>query len=344
MEFGKHLCWLLHRKKLSDTTVSEVVMWKTYFLIVLPFCVSGLDAQHVATLPTEPGLVKIDDGRICWWRTPSVDPSTPDVRIFTSAGDPVTAIAVLSLVPDAKSVSVYDVAVRRDRIAVAAVYSKQDGSQPAAAMIFFDEKGKPLSFFTLHPSRGVLKLALDEKLNVWTLTNESGGISPSEAPMIVEYDASGRVVRELLTRELFPVHAEAVEESPTTGSASLGYQTGTLWFWLPGSTDLVTIQVDTGRITRASTGLPGPDSAMMPLGVYRLSSGSVLAQIREKDGNGSAVAKLYAWTPQSKRWTPSVQPSMCAARRLIGTGDHELLFLNHVGQYPDICSEPLPQP
>lgn len=318
---------------------------KLHLLIAMTLCASGLSAQHVATLPAEPGLVKIDDGQICWWRTTSVDPSTPEVRIFNSAGGPIAALSILPLVPEAKSVSVYDVAVRRDRlIAVAAVYSKEDGSQPAAAMIYFDGKGKPLSFFVLHPSRGALKLVIDEKLNVWTLTTWRGGINPSQAPMVVEYDASGRAVRELLTTDLFPVHAEAIEESPATGSASLGYQAGTLWFWLPGSTDLVTIQVDTGSITRASTGLPSPDSATTPLGVHRLGSGGLLAEMLEKAGNGRPVKKLYAWTPQSKQWTPSAQPSTCLPdHRLIGAGDNELLYLSYVGQSPEICSEPLPQ-
>jgi hypothetical protein len=138
---------------------------------------------------------------------------------------------VLEPIEGATSVSVYDVSARPGNlIAVAAVYVKETGTFPVSALLYFDFGGKLLAVYALDPSRAIRFLALDERSHLWTLTTSAGDQDPAEAPLIVEYDQKGRPVRELLTRDAFPLHAEMIEESPEIGAAALGYDSGVLWF------------------------------------------------------------------------------------------------------------------
>jgi len=319
-------------------TASNVVM-------CLLLGASILTAQHITVLATGPGRIKVDDGQICWWLAHSTDVTSPQARIFDRSGNLLAALAVLQPVQGARSVSIYDVAVRQKAmIAVAAVYSKEDGSRPAAALLYFDFKGKLLSFFVLDPSRGVLRLAIDERLHVWTLTTWSGGKDPSEVPMVIEYDARGRVVRELLPRDQFPLHAEAIEESSGNGFASFGYQSDTVWFWLPGSTDLVTIRTDSGRVTRVSTGIPTVIGGAAPRSLDRQPSGNLVAEVVQKRlEDGALVSAVYLWSPETGQWT-QLTPSACPDHVFVGVSGHDMLLVSFAGGAPEICAAPLSRP
>lgn len=314
---------------------------RMYVPVVILLSISILSAQRMATLPTDPGGIKIEEGRFCWWRVNTSDPASPQVKIFERDGSLLAALNILETVPEAKSVSIYDVAVRGNSlIAVAAMYSKDQGSQPAGALLYFDFSAKLLSFVALHPSRSILKLAIDESLNVWTLTTSSGGKEPSEVPMLVQYDARGRVVGNFLTRAMFPMHAEDVQESPATGFAAFGYQTGTLWFWLPGSTELVTFKARTGETSRASTGLPGSGETA-PRSLYRQPSGALVAEVvQPRQGEPRFIMTRYLWSPDGRQWTPSA-PAACPQGALVGVSDNELFLANVSERSTEICAAPV---
>jgi len=66
--------------------------------------------------------------------------------------------------------------------------------------------------------------------------------------MVVEYDSTGNVVRQSFARNLFPPHQDTIQQNPQIGAIAAGYDSGNFWFWLPKSSDLVTIRTDDGTI------------------------------------------------------------------------------------------------
>ena len=286
--------------------------------------------------------VKSENGLvIAWQRTVSTDAQTSTIHIFDKTGHAVANFDILHLVPEARSVSIHDVSARPQQvIAVGATYEKQEDVRPVGVLLYLDFRGTLLSALALDPSREILRLALDENLNAWTVTHTSGDIDPSKAPLVVQYNQKGVVVREVLTRDLFPMHAEEIHQNPLVGAATVGCDSGTFWFWLPASTDFVTISVKDGIVAgNMQTGLPRLSGMKVtPLQVLRAASGDVIAEVRTEAQGPSPSANLayFAWSPESKSWT-SFAPQVCTNHRLVGIdGSNEIFFgFNTVGS---ICS------
>lgn len=308
--------------------------WGSLLLAPALLCIwTQLAAQEIGQIqrPLTLMWVKSENGLvIAWERKVSTDAQTSTIHLFDKAGHNVAAFDVLHLVPEAKSVSIHDVSARPQQvIAVAATYEKQEDELPVSVLLYLDSRGTLLSALALDPSREVLRLALDENLNTWTLTHASGGIDPSKAPLVTEYNQRG-IVREVLTRNLFPLHAEEIHQNPLVGAATAGYDSGTFWFWLPGSTDFVTIRVTDGTVTgNTQTGLPRLSGLKVtPLQIVREASGNVIAEVRTEAPGPNANASLayYIWSPDTKSWSPFA-PQPCANHRLVGVdGSNEIFF------------------
>jgi hypothetical protein len=199
-------------------------------------------------------------------------------------------------VKDASRVSIYDVSARRNTIAVAAVYNSNQGNRkvrPASSLLLFNFSGQLLRAFALEPSHAIARLAVDDESNIWTLTDHADvNVNPSTVPMVVEYTAAGKILRELLTRDMFPFHAKDTKENLTIGPTAMGYDAGVVWLWLPGSTDFVTISIRDGKTAMMKTQLPKrAGRTVVPLGIARDTSGNVLAQVREDDDQGRPEIK-----------------------------------------------------
>ena len=274
--------------------------------------------------------VKADNGFLISWKRGIVKDSTgSQIFVFDTQGGTVLKFETLALVPDAKTVSIYDVSVRAPQmVAVAAVYGKGDGTPNADTLLYFDFKGNLRSAFALEPSREIAALEIDEDLNVWTVTESSSGKSPSQVPMVVVYDANG-VKKELLKRDSFPRHALSNDENPEIGSVASGYESGIFWFWLPGSTDLVTISTKDGSVARAQTGLPPTEpgsTQSWPLLITRESSGALVAQMGEGRPNTKAHLAHYSWSPETSKWS-AFAPGVCRLDRLVGVHNDEQLYV-----------------
>jgi hypothetical protein len=313
-----------------------------FVLVVLLATSSCAKGQHIGTIEHRPpqSWMKAENGLIISWLAGTVrDASAGDqITIADKQGQTVVSLNVLSIAPEATSVSIYDVSARQSQlIAVAVVYGKGPGIRPADALLLFDFKGTLVSALALEPSREVEALALDENLNVWTLTSHSDEKDPSQVPMVVEYDRNGRVIRESLSRDGFPFHAASIKQNPEISAVASGYSAGTFWFWLPGSTDLVVIRTSDGVVTRTQTNIPSAPQGQrsFPLRIARESSGTVIAEVREEGQDIKPHLAYYAWSPDTKSWS-DFNPVVCAGHRLIGVDNDEHIYVRPIGS--DICS------
>jgi len=277
-----------------------------------------------------------ENGVIISWLAKSAEPALNQIQIFDRQGATLASVRVLAAVKDAESVGIYDVSARpNEMIAVAAVYVGKRRLGSAASLLLFDFRGKLLSAYALAPSREIYRLSLDDDLNVWTLTTGSGSEDPWQAPMVVEYGRTGTEKRSLLRRGAFPLHAKSIEENSKIGGVFSGYEWGVFWFWLPGSTDLVTIETVDGKSSVRKTGLPS--GLITPLHIARQASGTLLAEVREQDQQtGTPRRSYYSWSPSDGTWV-SVSPQCRGEYRLIGADHGQDVFVN-----PDqsFCTSP----
>jgi hypothetical protein len=294
--------------------------------------------------------IKSENRLIMSWRLTSSDSNAQQVEIFDEQGQPITSLHVLRCVPEAGTVGIYDVSARRGgMIAVAAVYRKAGTRhvRPVPTLLLFDFNGRLSSAFALEPSREIYKIEVDEKLNVWTITSHADNKDPSTVPMVVEYNSNGIVSRELLTRDNFPFHAKWTQTGPSIGNAFMGYDSIGLWFWLPGSTELVTISAEDGRSAIVKTGLPehhgrgltaqlrndgvGSIDALQHtrvlVSIVRDASGKIVGQLGDVGENGAARISNYTWSPITG-WSP-LELDSCDGDRLIGASEKGLLYLQY---------------
>jgi len=279
---------------------------------------------------------KSEGALIIAWDPISSDPDAKQVEMSNDQGQVVTKLSVLKPVADAHSVSIYDVSARRNLIAVAAVYASKEGNRqvrPTATLLLFDFSGKLLSAFALEPSHQIALLAVDDESNIWTLTDHADSdVDPSTVPMVVKYTANGQVANELFTRNMFPFHASDIRQDTQIGAPAMGYDAGVVWFWLPGSTDFVTISTSDNKATRAKTELPQrSDHKVVPLSVRRDLSGDLVAQVGEYDEQGNWTSGHYRWSRHAA-WV-RFTPGHCEGGSLIGVGSKGQVYLRpeHAG-------------
>jgi hypothetical protein len=310
--------------------------------LVAPF-LRAQSKRETTVRPLEPMWAKSENGLlITWHRGISTDALSSTVYVFDKQGSPYVDIDVLKLAPEAKSVSIYDVSVQPDKlIAVAAVYVRAGDVPPAAALLLLDGKGNLLRADALAPAREISLLAVDEQLNTWTLVAGSEGDEAPNPPLVVEYNEQGVPIREVLPRSLFPLHQEAIYEAPPLGAAVAGYSEGNFWFWLPKSTDFVTIRtVDGAVLSRTQTGYPTVAGAnVMPL-QFASDGAKLIAQTRVEQTGSKAKVGHFVWSPNTKTWTSFV--SDCGNHRLIGTEGNEPVYIHFdKTTATSVCSSPV---
>jgi hypothetical protein len=282
------------------------------------------------------GWAKAENGLILSWRLKSEDAAESQVSISDGQGRLITSLKLLKIVPSAASAFVYDVSARPGEIiAVAADYVSREGShsvRPASALLLFNFDGTLRSFFSLAPWRGIERLEIDEQSNIWTLTSiAEDGRDPAKYSMLVEYAISGDVIKQPLPRNLFPLHAEEIQGNRSIGFAHMGYDSGGVWFWLPGSTDLVIIPRSGDNPTIVRTGLPEREPVEVETNLVREESGDLVGQFRE---GPMARNAYYRWSPSTKSWT-ALQPGECNGGWLVGNEGRGLVYIK--GSTPRAC-------
>lgn len=287
--------------------------------------------------------MKFESGFILSWQPVSSDVTENQVDIFDDTGHPVTGVNVLKLVPEARRVGIWDVSANGGLIAIAAVYENKQGPRQVRStgtLLLFNLNGQLLSAFALEPSYEIALLAVDDYSNIWTLTQHADAKDPATVPMVVEYTREGRILRKVLTRSAFPFHASHLrEEDPDLGAATMGYGDGVVWFWLPGSTDLVTISTSNGQVTTTKTQLPKDRSGhnVVPLGIRRERSGNIVASVGENDDQGRREIRNYSWSATTS-WV-ATKPGHCEGwGRLIGVGQTGRVYRSPQADSTAVCT------
>jgi hypothetical protein len=306
------------------------------YVTLMIFIVSYVFAQN----PAENRLSKSENGlALSWGPAIATDPNANQIEISDEQGHTLATLKVLRLVPDAQSVSVYDVSARRNLIAVAAVFASKEAPKirPAATLLIFNLSGQLLSAQALEPSHQIERLAVDDNSNIWTLTSHAyPNADPSKAPMVVEYSVDGKITREILPRSLFPFHASDLRQDIEMGAPAMGYGAGMVWFWLPGSTDLVTISSTSGEVAMTKTQLPTKAGRnAVPTRIARDSSGKLIAQVGEHDDQGKRVAAHYTWSPTAG-WE-RFRPGQCEGGVFMGVREEEQVYRVIQGDRTNIC-------
>jgi len=232
------------------------------------------------------------------------------------------------------AVSIHDVSARQGQlIAVSATYVKSRGVLPAAVLLILDFGGNLRSAVALDPSREIISLAIDDRLNIWSLAWHSGDKNPGAVPLVTEYSKQGEVLRELFKRTDFPPHEDSIQQGPNIGSVQAGCGAGVFWFWLPKSTDFVEINTTTGAVmNKTKTQSPqvsGQTACILKL--VRESSGAIVveAAVENTRPNDTKDRSLrhYMWSPETKSWTAYDPASTCPDYRLIGVDGDKHLYM-----------------
>ena len=321
-----------------DESVKEVPVMSFFrSFTILAMVVAGCCVFAQELLPGKNW--KYEGGLIISWDPVSGDAGAKQVGISNAMGQLVTSLNVLAPVHDARRVSIYDVSARKNLVAVAAVYESKEGNKqvrPTAALLLFGFNGQLLSAFALEPSHQIALLAVDDDSNVWTITDHADtNVAPSTVPMVVKYTAKGEVANELLTRNMFPFHASDIRQDTEIGAPAMGYEAGVVWFWLPGSTDFVTISTRDNKITRAKTELPQRSGKrVVPISIRRDLSGDILAQVGENDEQGNRVPGHYRWS-RDGAWA-RFKPGNCEGGILIGVGNNGQVYRR--ADHTDVCN------
>ena len=312
----------------------------TIFLSAIP-----IHAQQIGSIqtPLQRMWLKSENGLILAWHKVNVrgTDGAGIVRVFDDHGHAIASLNVLQAVPGANNVSIWDVSAKpQQSIAVGATYTKSGPSDVSSTLLYFNSDGTLASAFALEPQKEIALLELDDSLNAWTVTWSTYDNASSSPSLVVEYDSHGSVVRQLLARTLFPPHETAIVQNPQVGFATGGFDSGNFWFWLPSSTDLVTIRCADGKVlSREKTGYPiASGVTLFPSMMTRDASGAFIAEMRVADPKTPSKASLayYAWTPETKSWT-GIQQNMCEGNRLIGMNHNAEIFV-HLDSNTTVCS------
>jgi hypothetical protein len=303
-----------------------------------PFCLaliilllkSSVPAQQVH-IPSAYSAVKVENGLIIGWKVTSKDSTARQIDVYDRDGNLLVGLTPLRFVPEARDDSISDVsALPGQVIVVAAVFSKGNAFVPAASLLYFDFQGRLLQSLALDPSREVKRVTVDAESNVWTLTEGPGGQKPSDAPMIVGYRLSGRPFKELFRRSEFPIHASLTQENADVGVPGFGQTSDRIWFWLPGSADLVTFKPDGSSIKRETTNLPRESPHESTMKVLLTDEGALVVEIMGGQEPGRGHLGFFLRSATTPRWEPFYPtcPDPCI---LVGVDRGTLLFAKGLG-------------
>ena len=160
--------------------------------------------------------------------------------------------------------------------------------------------------------------------------------------MVVVYGPTGTIVKEMFKRTDFPVHANFTQEDETIGVPAFGHGADVVWFWLPGSTDLVSIQAHSFSVERTSTGLPQRSPREVPLRMVRGESGSLLAEIMSRqDDQHPGEFGFFMRSAGTNHWEHFNPP--CANCLLVGSDAGKAFFEGHAEDGVEIYEVALPE-
>ena len=312
------------------------------FLGIALLLTSSVLAQNVR-IPGQYNEIKAENGLILAWHGNAEDRAVRQIDVYNEQGNLLASLSPLRFVPEAKLAAIWDVAALPERIIAVAVDFRQAPDKiPAPSLLGFDFKGNLLFALALDPSREARAVTIDKDGHIWTLTMGAGSREPSETPMVVEYSASGKVLKEILKRSEFPTHSTVLKEDNVMGQAEFGHTSQSVWFWLPGSTDLVKLNAKGSLLEKSVTGLPRQSTLETPTRIVLTDDGDLCAQIRSRQNERQRAQFTFVTRSEtSKHWKAFYPP--CPNCMLIGNDETKAFFAGGEGNEIAIYSTLLQQ-
>jgi hypothetical protein len=218
-----------------------------------------LPAESVHSLLPEPGRFKISDGLLLHWNVNATDPNRDAIEAFDRYDARVFGVNIYQLLPSAKTVSIYDAAVRRGQsIAIAAVSRETDG-RTLAWLLRLGWDGHLAYKTQLDAANEIGWLDFDEAGNIWGLTDYLGekvrkdtifdGTPCPLGPLILVFNPEGKIVKSLLKQADF---ADSLREESTIGQVSFGLSGDQVWFWQPAKHRMIITDREGSAIRKTS--------------------------------------------------------------------------------------------
>jgi hypothetical protein len=228
-------------------------------LLLLLLGASLLPAESVHSLLPEPGGFRVSSGLLLHWNSNPKDRARDAIEVFDRQGVRLFGIDIYRLLPSAQTVSIYDVAVRRNEsIAIAAV-SRGKGSQTRAWLLRLGWDGGLAHMTELDAANEIDWLDFDEAGNVWGLTDYEGekvrketiynGTPCPLGPLILVFNPDGKIVKSLLKQADFP---DGLHQAPDIGQVTFGLTNDRVWFWQPARHRMIITDREGSSIQKTS--------------------------------------------------------------------------------------------
>jgi hypothetical protein len=300
-------------------------------------------AESVHSLLPEPGRFKMSDGLLLHWNNNANDRSRDAIEAFDRYGVRVFGIDIYKLLPSAKTISIDDIAVRRNQsIAIAAVVREKD-DRPRAWLLQLGWDARLGRMTELDAAKEIGWLDFDKSGNIWGLTDHLGeqvrkdtiynGIPCPLGPLILVFNPEGKIVKSLLRQVDFP---DGLQEASTIGQVTFGLTNDKVWFWQPAKHRMIITDREGGSVRKISI----PHARTWNLGGQTLltPTGEVVQDLHSPT---PSVRGIYlASTSRIERFS---QPQNVS---LVGMDGSEFVFLsptNTTGDFLIIRVKALPE-
>lgn len=300
--------------------------------------------------------VKFENGVAVFWTVNSESSPERQIEVFNSEGSQLLTLNLIESLGGVQRIQIEDVSMGSTGMMAVSAQIFESAHRSKWSLILLGRSGQVISTIEVHKGPGILKVEVDDHENIWALGKGAEGADPALVPVLTRYDSDGNALGEYLRFSEFPQDAQVIlEGSSVGGDVSMGVTSGTVWFWLPSSQQLVTVQDDGNGVKKLNTGVPawvGPEAPQKLTYVHQplwLGPGGLTAQVTflAKSPNAQSVlSALYNWNQSTRQWIPISLPEPAAqARVLRGIDGGRMVFAFFKPDSPtvEVEAEPLTQ-
>jgi hypothetical protein len=270
--------------------------------------VISLDPSFYAAGPR----LKLDNGFLLTW-APSSDASRDaQVKAFDQHGTETMSLNLLQSLPDAKKIAISDVSVSPSGLVAVGAQVFIDESTSKLELLILNSSGQLYKSIDFDQGLGVSKVEIDDDEHIWVLRMGAGLADPAKVPVLTEYDRDGNAMGKFLHFSEFTKDAKIIHGGlRLSGDLQMGVSETQVWFWLPSSHELMTMNQDGTALQKVTTSLPPPPSSAPSSPAPRaeacgwMSSEGFLCQVTflaKASPNGQNQTGLYLFASESNEW------------------------------------------
>jgi hypothetical protein len=218
-----------------------------------------LPAEPVHSLLPEPGLFKMSNGLLLHWNVNAKDRSRDSVEAFDMAGVRVLGLNIYKLLPSAETISIDDIAVRRNESIAMVAEIRENDNHIHAWLLQLGWDTRLARATQLEDATSIAWLDFDESANIWGLADYQGeksrrysvcnGVPCPPGPLILVFNPEGKIVKSILKQVDFP---DGLREAPAIGQVTFGLTNDRVWFWQPATHHMIVMDREGGHIRKIS--------------------------------------------------------------------------------------------